>query len=39
MAAMGISHVTIQLEVEDGCAEPAPVAAGHDHGHTHQHLH
>jgi cobalt-zinc-cadmium efflux system protein len=39
MAGMGISHVTIQLEVEDGCAEPVPVAAGYNHGHTHQHPH
>jgi len=36
MAAMGIDHVTIQLEVEDECAEPA--AAGQVHaGHRHTH--
>jgi len=43
MAGMGIGHVTIQLEVEDGCEEcgvtAAALPAGHpDHlGHSHPH--
>jgi cobalt-zinc-cadmium efflux system protein len=36
MAGMGIGHVTIQLEVEDECAEPGPSPA-HSHPHTHPH--
>jgi cobalt-zinc-cadmium efflux system protein len=36
MAGMGIGHVTIQLEVQDGCAEPA-AAPAHDHTHPHPH--
>jgi len=38
MAGMGIAHVTVQLEVEDECAEPGPTAApvhSHDHAHPH----
>ena len=39
MAALGIGHVTMQLEVADECEEVRPVAAahlGHGHpGHTH----
>jgi cobalt-zinc-cadmium efflux system protein len=35
MAALGIGHVTIQLEVADECEEVRPVAAGHNgHGHA-----
>ena len=38
MAGMGIGHVTIQLEVEDGCAEPGAAATQpHDHAHSHPH--
>ena len=38
MAAMGIDHVTIQLEVEDECAEPAAAGPARDHpGHPHSH--
>ncbi len=38
MARLGIGHVTIQLEVEDGCAEPAVVAPAHPGGHRgHRH--
>jgi cobalt-zinc-cadmium efflux system protein len=40
MAGLGIRHVTIQLEVEDECAEPAaagPAAHPHGPGHTHRH--
>jgi cobalt-zinc-cadmium efflux system protein len=36
MARLGISHVTIQLEVEDECAEPMAVG-GPDHTHHHHH--
>ncbi|HEU4587958.1 MAG TPA: cation diffusion facilitator family transporter [Gemmatimonadales bacterium] len=36
MARLGISHVTIQLEVEDECAEPIAVG-GPDHPPHHQH--
>jgi cobalt-zinc-cadmium efflux system protein len=42
MARLGIRHVTIQLEVEDECAEPAGAgAATHRHapGHSHRHPH
>ena len=43
MAGLGIGHVTIQLEVEDECAELAPAAGyrggpprpGHPHSHPH----
>ena len=35
MAGMGIGHVTIQLEVEDGCAEPSPASHAHDPAHAH----
>jgi cobalt-zinc-cadmium efflux system protein len=41
MAGLGIRHVTIQLEVEDECAEPAaagPATHPHGPGHTHRHL-
>jgi cobalt-zinc-cadmium efflux system protein len=38
MAGLGIAHVTIQLEVEDECAEPAAAGRIHDHeGHPHSH--
>jgi cobalt-zinc-cadmium efflux system protein len=33
MAGLGIGHVTIQLEVEDECAEPAAAAPAHGHRH------
>ncbi|HEX6106009.1 MAG TPA: cation diffusion facilitator family transporter [Gemmatimonadales bacterium] len=42
MAGLGIGHVTIQLEVEDGCEEPAgsaavaPAQVAH-RGHSHPH--
>jgi cobalt-zinc-cadmium efflux system protein len=42
MAGLGIRHVTIQLEVEDECAEPAaagPVVHRHGPGHSHPHPH
>jgi cobalt-zinc-cadmium efflux system protein len=39
MARLGIGHVTIQLEVEDECAEPVVVSGGHEHGHHHGHRH
>jgi cobalt-zinc-cadmium efflux system protein len=40
MARLGIGHVTVQLEVEDECAEPVPAVPGaavhsHHHGHSH----
>ena len=40
MARLGIGHVTIQLEVEHGCAEEVPAvhiphSAPAHHGHTH----
>lgn len=35
MAGLGIGHVTIQLEVEDGCVEIVPVAAASDRPHLH----
>jgi cobalt-zinc-cadmium efflux system protein len=36
MAGLGIAHVTIQLEVEDECAEPAAAGSVHRaHPHTH----
>jgi cobalt-zinc-cadmium efflux system protein len=42
MDRLGIGHVTIQLEVEDGCEECAATAAPHPdrrphHGHAHPH--
>ncbi len=40
MAGLGIGHVTIQLEVEDECAEPAPAGPGALYdgpGHVHPH--
>jgi cobalt-zinc-cadmium efflux system protein len=43
VATLGIGHVTIQLELEGGCADLAETAAGsghpgHDHGHAgHRH--
>ena len=43
VATLGIGHVTIQLELEGGCADLAEAAAGsshpgHDHGHAgHRH--
>ena len=37
MARLGIGHVTIQLEVQDGCEEVAPVAHGSRNGHRHPH--
>jgi cobalt-zinc-cadmium efflux system protein len=37
MAGMGIGHVTIQLEVEDGCAEPCMPGQPHPDLHTHPH--
>lgn len=50
MAGLGIGHVTIQLEVEDGCQENLVVHGGghshapghshlHSHGHSHHHSH
>jgi len=40
MAGLGISHVTIQLEVEDECAEPAAAAPGaHHHAGHYPHPH
>ena len=43
MAGLGIGHVTIQLEVEDECAELAPAAGSaavhHGPGHPHSHPH
>jgi len=36
MAGMGIGHVTIQLEVEDECAEPCPAGPPHAHAHPHR---
>jgi cobalt-zinc-cadmium efflux system protein len=42
MAGLGIRHVTIQLEVEDECAEPAgagPATHRHPSGHSHRHPH
>jgi cobalt-zinc-cadmium efflux system protein len=36
MGTLGIGHVTIQLEVEDECAEPGP--AGPPQSHTHPHI-
>jgi cobalt-zinc-cadmium efflux system protein len=39
MAGMGIGHITIQLEVEDECAEPAAAGAAHVHDHAHRHPH
>ncbi len=39
MAGLGIGHVTIQLEVEDGCVEPSPTAPTHAHAHSHPHPH
>jgi len=39
MAGMGIGHVTIQLEVEDECAEPGPASRAHAHRHDHAHPH
>ena len=33
MAGMGIGHVTIQLEVQDGCAEPMVAHPHHSHPH------
>ena len=36
MAALGIAHVTIQLEVQHECEEPRPVTReGMHHGHSH----
>lgn len=37
MGRLGIGHVTIQLEVADGCepVETPAVGHGHDHGHRH----
>lgn len=42
MSRLGIDHVTIQLEVEDGCEECSATAANHaaraaHHGHSHPH--
>ena len=34
MAGLGIGHVTIQLEVQDGCIDCPPATAG-GHGHRH----
>jgi len=40
MAGLGIRHVTIQLEVEDECAEPAAAGPAHHlHDPTHSHPH
>ena len=42
MGQLGIGHVTIQLEVEDGCEDCAATAAaapGHLHHHGHPHPH
>ena len=42
MGRLGIGHVTIQLEVEDGCEDCAATAAaapGHLHHHGHPHPH
>lgn len=41
MAGLGIGHVTIQLEVEDECAEPCPSprSAGHAQPQSHAHPH
>ncbi len=36
MLRLGIGHVTIQLEVEDGCEEPHPAVHPHA-GHAHHH--
>jgi cobalt-zinc-cadmium efflux system protein len=38
MGRMGIGHVTIQLEVADGCepVETPAAAHGHEHGHRHE---
>lgn len=35
VATLGIGHVTIQLEVEGGCADLAATAAGSHAGHSH----
>ncbi len=35
MAGLGIGHVTIQLEVEDGCIDCPPEAAPAGRGHSH----
>src|SRR5919112_2553367 len=35
MAALGIGHVTMQLEVADECEEVRAVAVGHGDGHRH----
>jgi hypothetical protein len=39
MGELGIGHVTIQLEVEDHCAEEPGVAPADPHGHGHLHHH
>jgi cobalt-zinc-cadmium efflux system protein len=41
MAGLGIGHVTIQLEVEDGCVDcpPARTGPGHHHAGTLGHVH
>jgi cobalt-zinc-cadmium efflux system protein len=40
MAELGIGHVTVQLEVEDGCREGPAAARAHSHAHPgHPHLH
>jgi hypothetical protein len=40
MAALGIGHVTMQLEVADECEEVRVVAHGPHAGHSHHgHLH
>jgi cobalt-zinc-cadmium efflux system protein len=35
MAGLGIGHVTIQLEVQDGCLDCPPHSADSRHGHSH----
>jgi hypothetical protein len=37
MAALGIGHVTMQLEVADECEEVRPVAGVADGRHGHRH--